>query len=818
MVPYRRVLHLELILIALTLLTPAALQAAAGDITAVRIASAAAHNGWVAEIDITENPTTGGTYVFGLSATNDPANAKIVLTVTSSGYNTSGGATTLARTVHGTRWMRKAYPNQAVADESSAAGTLTVRVTLSDFIYSSDTLTATIGSAFYTQGGNSNNSVAGMAVTNNSTLAYPKSVCRWATVPYQQVTGNFLVEAVCFHRHYQAYKPVAAVIFTCSDASAHSVSYTVNDMTVSAMPGDQNTVLVYPATIVVSTLTQGDVITCNFVAYPWVGGSGALVDTSTGSAGNENLGPLLFLNDKSGTYGGAFAVIDSVNGRNSTATTWVYSTQATAESNYAGDNTLSYTTIGNAVQAIKSYNNTNYSRNNAGGGVALLTGNHTYPGTDPVDQGDQNTWLTITRLSTVAKASAVINAASVGVSLDVDKVRLYDISFAFSSGGMYGTDLADELWMHDVAINATSSSAIVRWQLAFATNNTVTALGSGFQHFSTLKTPWGLFRGNSLPSGGITAANYAVIGNKNPIALNYERGNAPGQQFSDNAIYAFNSLYARAAEMFATSAWAASCAGNNDQVIGVAIVQNLIERTTATSPALSLGETSCHTNNVLFWQNTFVGQRENIGYNSTGSVAYYHRYWSMIGNIFDDWNTKGDTFTTADAYRVGGWPVEYNVGSAGNKYLRSGFPPSFWGLYTNKDRNMAIGSNGSAYEAILDHTSTAGGTTDKPITGSSWATWWVLQGNSGASNIQNWAGNTEYAPVSYFSDKSWSTGDAAGNGSYWMGPSSAGGPANGSGLGLLPEAKRPLPYDLAGRPRNAGAAGAYELPTVHRVH
>src|SRR3989344_8337761 len=119
--------------------------AATGDISAVRIAGDTNHNGWTAEIDI-EGLATGGTYAFGMGANNDPSSAKIVFTVTSPGYDTSGNSTTIARTVYGTQWVRKASPDDATADEASAGGTLTVKVSLSDFIYADETATVTIAS------------------------------------------------------------------------------------------------------------------------------------------------------------------------------------------------------------------------------------------------------------------------------------------------------------------------------------------------------------------------------------------------------------------------------------------------------------------------------------------------------------------------------------------------------------------------------------------------------------------------------------------------------------------------------------------------
>ncbi|HWP84640.1 MAG TPA: hypothetical protein VNN17_05585 [Terriglobia bacterium] len=555
---------------------------ATGDILAVRIASATAHNGWIAEIDI-DSLGTGGTYNFGLadsgySVRNDPSGAKIVFTVTSPGYDTSGGTTTIQRTVYGVWWMRKAYPNQAQADESVNASTLTVRVVLSDYIYSGDTATVDIAAGFYTEGGVPNNAASGFSVTNNSTQAYPKSVCRWATVPYQQVTGDFTIEAVCFHRHYQSYRPLAAVKFTCQDEATptpNSATVTVNWMLPSpaaSQYGDRHTVLTYAATIPVSGLNQGDVLTCNFIAYPWVGDSGALVDTSGGTSDNETLGPLLMLNDKNGTYGGAWAVVDATNGQASTATTWVYATQAAAESAYASDNTNSYNTVGRAVQAIKAYNNANYSRDNPGGGVALCTGNIAIPGTTPAsDLGVMETWFTVRPIST---GSCTVNSLSIA-SLKVRRLRYASLSFSNSGSTISGSSTTDILWMDGNTINMTGTAPIAGWRLAYGTGNTVSALTGGFTHFSTNKSPWALLRGNEFTgTTNLSGALYASFGNKKIFPVNYERGNAPGHLFSDNGIFAFNSVF-KAGSSFGV--WD-TCSGNPDQVIGWALVQNVWER------------------------------------------------------------------------------------------------------------------------------------------------------------------------------------------------------------------------------------------------
>jgi hypothetical protein len=180
------------------LFLPSMTHAATGDITAVRIVGntttisdpnsacnqLSSCNGWVAEIDISGFTSTSSTNNMGLGSNNSPTNAKIVFTVTSPGFNSSGNATTLSRTIYGTQIIRLPYPNNANLDEGTSSGKVTILVALSDYIYAGDTsITASIGSGIYTDNGPggtslSSNATSSIAVTNNSAMAYPNTTYR----------------------------------------------------------------------------------------------------------------------------------------------------------------------------------------------------------------------------------------------------------------------------------------------------------------------------------------------------------------------------------------------------------------------------------------------------------------------------------------------------------------------------------------------------------------------------------------------------------------------------------------------------------------
>lgn len=658
---------------------------ATGDILATRIASATRDNGWVAEIDI-DGLTTGGTYAFGFDSANRPIAPKIVFTVTSPGYDATGAPTTIQRTVYGTQWERKPTPNQAVADESVSGSTLTVRVSLSDFIYSGDTVTADISSGFYTKSAVPNNARSSFAVTNNSTLAHPKVVGRWAWPGWDSVSGTFTLEAVCFHRSARNRRPVAAVVFSVTDGTV-TKNVTATSMSVSskASPTGTGAVSVYKADFDATDFTQGAVLTANFTAYPWVGDTGAALTSSTGiTPPDERLCPQKFICDKTGGYGGAAVVVDATNGNASTAVTWVAASQTAAESAYATSSTNSYQTIGHAVQALKAYNNANKGHNDAGGSLILLTGNHTWPGTGPADQGAQDAWVTITNLSTKTRAQCVINNGST-TALKTRRVKLYNVTLSgAATGQIMGNDSTNNavLWVDQCVINMTGTAPFYQWRLQHATRNTVTALsGRGFFPFGADISPWALVRSNSFSQTsagpGIECEAYCMLGNLNlrpTVVWN------TSEQPSDNGIVAYNYAY------YLNQAW--SIMDPSFHIVhGLAIVQNLVEKVTATDPALSVaadGATAA-TNNVLLLYNTFVGERVNNGYNDDGTVGYLHVNWRQVGNLFVDWNNKDDTFaggvTGANANRTGSWPVGYGVGHTGNHRLHSKNDPEWLGEF-----------------------------------------------------------------------------------------------------------------------------------------
>jgi len=636
--------------------------AAAGTITAVRIASAAAHNGWVAEIEIA-GLSTGGTYAMGLGSRNDPSAAKIAFSVSSPGYDASGGAVTIVRTVYGTHEVRKPYPNPTVNDEAVSGGALTVRVALSDFIFSGDTVTVTIGSGFYTQGGTPNGAVsAGGTVINNSTLAHPKVIANWSWPGWQKVSGpSFDVRCVAFHRSAINGKPVACVVFTATDQHSHSVSVTVTGATIDPLMEDYGKVSEYIATISTSTFTAGDQITVNFKAYPWVGDSGSTLDTSDGvnTQPTPKYAPQFYVYD-GGTYGTSAAVVDSTFGSD---TTGVAVDEKTFDSLRPPP---AYRTINKAVAAINSRNNTVYGRNDAAGSVHLKAGNHTWTGaSNSISATVGKVWCTVRPLGSTPRASVIINAVSGTQGFNGTPVKVWNCSINVATGPVsLFTDIT-YMWMDQCTFICNGTTAIYQTVLYYMTRNSIGAIAHDLTPFGGEVSNAALIRGNDLYGCGGTPV-WTTLGNTNSVIHQNIFSNEPagGPTANTMPILAFNTMYRQdvSVEM--------ACQIHNATtgILGAAIVQNIFENNSSGELELFItadASTSNPANNVLMWHNTLVGGRINRGYNDTGSSSLLRTLWSEVGNLIEKEALKSDTFPTADAARTGNWPVLYGVGRRG---------------------------------------------------------------------------------------------------------------------------------------------------------
>ena len=750
-------------------------------------------NGWVAEVDVS-GVSAGGAYSLGIGVNNDPTNAKLSCVVTSLGYNTSGNATTISRTIYGTHQLRKShnasftspYPN----DETLVGSTLTLRIALSDFVYSLDTdVTCSVGAGIYT----GSNATTGMVATNSSTLAYPRVIANWSWPGWTRINsslvgdgtnnadGSFSVRAVGFQRQATNSKPLAAMVFTATDQHSNTVSKIVNDMTIDSTIADASKVQEYTGTFStaeVNTLTQGDLITVQFKAYPWVGNSSAVMDTSDGvySQPTPLYAPQYYVNDRLGTYVTATAVVDGTSGNDSTCV-------AVAQSAFNGTSDAATAgpclTINKAALVIRTLNNTN-GRGDAAGTIYMKAGNYAWSGAANTITGTANTWTVIKPFPGVLKASVVITStsgnANIGsgtkVKFDGVTVNVASVAASVWTGFSY-------LWFNNSTMTSNVTATIYQVNSWYVTDSIVGAFGSSLKTYTTGFNP-ALVRGNNVSgyNQGINA--FTVLGNLNTTASNnLQISESTANPNTLQPIIAYNKFYNFTNPSSPPMVLFDSGVSNP---IGAAIIQNLFEYNGLNSTALIriAGDsgTSAPVNNIMLWHNTLVGGRINRCYNDSG-LFKLRTLWSEIGQLYDWSAIKSDTFSS-DASRSGNWACLYSVGyrsNADGQVLLNQYNPEFAGLYS-KYPSIATTKDAQAIS--------------QPPTSLS------------AINSPTWQG--------FVDRQSWNgTSAGSGNGNYSL-------TSGSNALNLIPAGKSVLPYDIDGNPRDNsgfGAAGAYEyIPPV----
>lgn len=702
---------------------------AIGDIKNVTVLA----NGSFVDITI-EGLSTGGTYNFGLGAGNDPATGlpKVVFTVVSQGY-TNGVLGTRTRTLYGTTRVRKPFSvsgNELTAQESISGSDVIVRVALNESIYDSDNSsggtggnsgtapTVTILAGFYTQAGTPNNAATGMAVTNNSTLAYPRVIGNWSrAIEFEKVGASIRLGATVFHGHAQMHptagngQQVDSVKFIAADASGHSQTVGVIAATIDATYGDAVPVIEHVADMNTSGFTQGDVGTFNFIAYPYIGNGASVLDTAgttsgstagtgTASAPSPYYGTRFFICDPAGTYCTSFAVVDTANGGVGAVGVGALN---------PGSPPAAYATMAAAFDALRTYNNTNYGRNNCGGSIMYLRDNagginsFAWMGATPTVGTRPSCVLTITRFPGHSRSNVVIASQSGGKNAG-ELVKLLGVKVtAANAGGVIDTNSTTSYLVYDECeIDSSTSPIIYRTGVWHTARCLITNFAQGWACPGGVNSSPGLNRGNTI-APTITSLGrgqaYVTIGNlkTNPLAHEIGRAAASPAPNSQNMVVAYNRITAGN-----TSAPIIS-GGFNTNAHGSAFVQNVVENCNNSSPAMQIAADASNTdaNNILIFHNVIVGQRCSLAYNEYGVLPYARLNWFVKNNIIDDLNIKTDTYTgnTATATRVfSAGTVTVTVTLTGHQYQNGDL------IYINSATPVAYKTNGVAVSSVTANT------------------------------------------------------------------------------------------------------------------
>lgn len=672
-------------------------------------------------------------------------------------------------------------------EEVSTSG-LTARMSLSDYIYQKDNTgggnsgtapTVTVPAAFITNSGGAgqtSNALSGAAVTQSSTASYPVAVANWSYPGYQREPGDFPLRAVAYHNSAINGKPLACIIFTAADAHSHTATTTVSGMSIDATLGalDSVPVVEFVGTMATSTLSQGDILTCNFTAYPWVGDSASVLTSVGGTAPPSGLlGPQYNINDKSGTYGVAWALITTggSDGSGQIVNRASYASDAAAD---AAAGAHPFASFGGASHAAYVYNNANFSRADIGGAhIRYDAGTYDLMSTGTTASGSSNNTYLVIESSSNTNAAGVIFNASSGPNNDFQftyPFQFHNVTVSIGGAFFFARWLLD---FNQCPLTETATAGFYQSNY-YVTDCTVGHMEDGFNPYTVSDTSQPmLIRGNALTSsfsGPIYA--YTVLGNSRPAGVSTGANiltHVDSQTIPepDQPIIAYNNMRGSSASPMLSVA-------QKSGSTGAAVVQNIFEN--SNSGGSTVADTNSDnlnaTPNLIFWHNVLVGQRWNMGYNATGTTNYARYYWSVKNNLIGDYNIKSDTytqFTAGNGVRQGDWPTLYGTNMSGN----------VWG------ENIAgSGASGDFLSNFIGVNSIQPAVSGEPPSGT-----------------PNAAGYFVFA-----NDLSWHTGpDTAGNGDYH---------ASLTSPQVTLQHDWVLPYDLAGVARTAlDATGAYHFGT-----
>lgn len=633
------------------------------DIVSVEISPAGAEPyGACADITV-QGFVSGKTIDFGSGHGNqlsysDINNATIVFTVVSEGFDSSGNLGTITRTVYGTSIVRQPYPSNA----SNQDVTTTIRIALSEFIYNDDknggTGTSGVDPKVTIKFGAIKNEAAGDEISNpvtnfkcinSSGLDYASCIARWDRVAgvctADRVTSDFTMACRAYHRF-----GIACVRFDTSGQTSGNIvtSYSTTRTKTQRTGSGLYAEAYHSASTSMTGNTQAELIDLRFRAYPLVGDLDSVRDSNAHTTSTEEcLGynKATIICDKSGTLN-VYAVVDATSGNNTTGATSTI--LATAE-------TTPYLNIG---EAIKDGSNVIY----------LLNGTHNFVGSS-LTRRTTNEWVVVTHHPSLSsRADAIVSVPTGLQRYYCERLQIKNVTYRHAAVGSapWGNNQdCLRLNLIDFDKNGIGAGTISMGEESVVTyfDNCIGDLGESTFNLMTQSSdriaycidgcdfgsPSSAHTGSSVvfeicatkvKGSGLWIGNIAV-------------GVAPDR---NNFFMDFNEFLTAKSVMLL---------GDDSNITGAAIIGNIIESTVSTSTVIAeIAATNQNTTatNMLFWHNSWFGERENLAYDGAITGApHRHVNWSVKYNCFEDTHTKGDVFNTNASF-TGGWAVIYKVG------------------------------------------------------------------------------------------------------------------------------------------------------------
>lgn len=623
----------------------------------------------------------------------NPDVSPVYTTLTRQGYDASGNTTSHSENIVITSRKRDVYPNQA---NPSPFG-----VALSQVVYSTDT--------------------AAGSPTNNSTQASPLPIANFTSVDRKLVGNSLTVEVEAYHYNYRAGKPVACVVFTCTDGNT-TLTQTVSALTVSSQTGDAAPVQVYAATFDLSSLLDNVNLTVNAKVYPWIGAVASVADSSLNSAGTRTFCPQVYRRNTSRFNSPPIIVIDPAG--NDT-------TGGPAFTQGGADASPVLTLNGAWTRARAVLGTTAGSLD----GLIIQGKAGTWELTASPTANTTNCDVIYTRHSSATRATAIFGFGTGNFTQGATYMRCEDCTTKRSGAFSFTMPTSGFSTWRNVTFDANSQASTQYWTQNHRIDGGVTVINpsTGGNLYSAGTHTLMLCRG--LTYGG-TNTNWQVDGyhvtgcDLSGVAIAY------GTRSASNSIVSFNKLM-----KMGNASGDEISVGTTADVTGFAMVQNVFEWTSASATqgvGLSRDSQTANLTHIVIWHNTHTGfysaGRHNMFYDETTGTNRNHKLLSVVGNIFDQVNVKGDVYKL-DGAKVGHFQALYGVGWSGNFVmfidansggLGTSFAPAYPGLSSSWGSSSTV-RNDPLFTNYQ-------GTTSGPTAGAGGGTY-TLSGSSPAKTI-----------------------------------------------------------------------------------
>lgn len=635
------------------------------------------------------------------------AAGRLYFTVTSGTFNNTGlitggssGATaTSTSTVVATG--SGAAANAAISDEKTLNSGVVARIAFSEQIFTADTVLFTAPTSGFLvnsgSGGGSQNSntASGISVVNNSTVDYSKIkvVGDFALEQRRCVDGTVDIEVFVAHQFARNGKPVAQVVVTAIGVtSTHNENGSATVMTKSSRQDGLPVYVVNLDLSVAKGFTRGELVNINFTAYPWVGDSTSVLDSTSDAGGhNYDLKPLKWcIMPKT-------VVRVSATGNNTSGVASNVAGQATVDASPC----LTY--LG-ALTKAQAYNLATYGLDVIDGvEVQLNAGTYNWA---KGSHTQTNGYFTLCPHSSTNRAGVIWDPTSTDYVYKYQ--RFYNMTFARSTNTyMHWSPNTGHVIYDTINVNDTQAQVFYdgdgdsAHDFIDCTSNT-----TGFvkQNGTTFVR---LVRGYTVTAttdfAGIRSCGSAVT-----ILSLRQTGGSGGFWWEASQAPSKNYIIGYCSVLAITDGVMASTGG----LTNFAAVNTVVERIGASSsPIAEISSDGINPIYNVFAQNcTFAGQRWNPENNFTVNGTEYTYAFRQC--VFDSrGNHRMDLRAGGDQKLIGFWQIDWSVGSRDN-HMQFGT-----GMYEGDFDCYGLRSNFETGNTKFTITQSAGWTTNASNSG-----------------------------------------------------------------------------------------------------